>query len=330
MPWIESYEHFHKKNVYNNSKRLIYGCHGFHGKEFSCAGWGDRIREMIWGYRFAAATDRVLHIFLTHPFSLETVLQPNIVNWTSYFVESVEKINLKSHVFTSDLKKNYDKYKNIKDLYFSGNSESNSALFNYKNPEEFNIDHSLDSPDTYCIFKSLFKMSDALKKQVDERIESIYSSNTTEYVAVYLRSGGMIDEEVLYRGNSFNNLLGLLYCAKLLERKSTPILFIASDYRVRRIVNMSVFTNVVNINPVKIHHTYSNDHVEGFNTFLELGLLSQANCLVLTRPSGFGDIARWLGGNFECVRYVADTSAKNFKSENGRNTSRECFEELGG
>lgn len=54
--------------------------------------------------------------------------------------------------------------------------------------------------------------------------------------------------------------------------------------------------------------------------FVELGLLSQAKCLIANR-GGFSDTARWLGGNTECVRFVGEAPW-------GKQPGKECFAEL--
>lgn len=141
-----------------------------------------------------------------------------------------------------------------------------------------------------------------------------------EYTAVHLRTAGAVgDSQVDERGNPLSNLLGALYCARELGH---PTVIVATHPALRVAVSRGWFDRTFASGPsaTQIAHAFLHGEEHHEQTFIELGVMSQAKCIIANR-GGFAETARWLGGNTECVRWIG-------LPPNGKPPGAECFAEF--
>mmetsp|Transcript_15754 Transcript_15754/g.35453 ORF Transcript_15754/g.35453 Transcript_15754/m.35453 type:complete len:752 (-) Transcript_15754:371-2626(-) len=92
-PWLSKYIQFHRSSIEEGRikegiRYVVYECTG----EELCGGIGDRVIGMVKALYFAMCTDRVLLINAPYPVPLETILNPNLMEWNASFSENTTAI----------------------------------------------------------------------------------------------------------------------------------------------------------------------------------------------------------------------------------------------
>lgn len=329
--WLKDYEAFHEENKRNGrEKYLIFS---FNEAFDSRPGLGDRIRSALWALRLAAATERVFVLSMNQPFDLETVWMPNRIDWRNDGIYTMFKSRFWygfyywfKFYFSSYVVVNME-YKNINDFRDKNviiECNYNSKLFPYASDElpiddvnkaMFDVDPSMSSSDLHCLFTFLFKNTKYLQDLIDieKRKIDIYNK---KYASIHIRGTNMIGEsEILAnRGDTLHNFVSSIH---YIEKLNLTTLLIASDSVIRHAISLGLFSQLNIVNPTlknAIHIKYKsnnkNDHV---TTFVELGLLGDSVCKVVTQ-GGYSDISRWISGPNNCtIIAYSDINRKNLK-----------------
>ncbi|CAH1784472.1 unnamed protein product [Owenia fusiformis] len=88
----ENQQNMHMANDHGEAKKerfVVYKCN------FGCGGWGDRTKAIVTGYLIALVTDRTFLIEITHPCSLDGILEPNKVQWNRELPKGLSTIEVK-------------------------------------------------------------------------------------------------------------------------------------------------------------------------------------------------------------------------------------------
>ena len=279
-------------------------------------GLGDRMRTILWGLRAAASINALFFISMTHPIPLEEVFQPNYIDWRP-------PGNVWGTQMPANLGGTVDIHRLDKHIVFGGGAfpHAHDPLpWTFPGSDVFDVDPSIESEDLHCLFSFLFKENPSLTTAVDKAHNQLF--NGSDFVAAHVRSGGFHGEEdTLGFGDVTSSLLGALYC---LKQWKLPILLVSGNRLIRKATLQNYLTNEVKALDVHVVHTKAHvtaaDHM---STFVEIGMMARATCFVRTR-SGFSDIARWLGGNTKCIRYVGTGD----RAPVGNVTTKECADEF--
>lgn len=243
--WLEEYKLFHDKNRENPEiKRLTYTCADapdgtsvpsstsggvHHAPPFqkTCigqrnAGFGDRMRAILWGLRLAAATDRVFHISHTSGIDLEYVLLPNMINWRPLKGKEYDDINQRPCAKSGGSKVhqsyfNQDSVGATTELFYNGNSHAAHPLPAWvrSNREKYDINAHYNSADPHCLFRFLFLPSPALTAGISHAITELFGSENATFAAFHFRGGeihGDIENEENLFGNDIRRFFSGLHC----------------------------------------------------------------------------------------------------------------------
>jgi len=302
--WLSQYIEWHKKIVSNANLVQQTPSLKFESTSAGDPGLADRMRAILWGLRVAAASNRLFLIHMQHPLPLQSVFEPNKINWlaskSAPFTQTSASINIDLASPSAPA-----------NIIYRGGSfplahASLSSAFPQGYDPKFDISADLQSRDSQCLFQALFKPSQKLSSAVDEEVKWLFDGNVSaEFSAAHLRGGMLTGEEHTIGAETFgdplNNLLGSLWC---LRQWQLPQLIVASTRSIRAAARLGFFNHTQGTRLVEAAHTkapVSSDH--HFQSFMEIGVLSRAKCLVITR-SGYARIAFWMGGQTNCVRFV--------------------------
>lgn len=286
-------------------------------------GLGDRMRAIMWGLRGAAASKRRFFIEFSHPIPLRDAFEPNEIDWTPMTGADVKlAANLNGH---------YDLTQGHHSIYFGGgNFPYAHANLSWEFPESaaFNVNAASDSEDLHCMFFYLFRVSPRLKASIDEVHAQLFGGQP--FVAAHLRDSIVGTEELEWQhsGDHLHNLIGAMFCMRHWSGEWHVPMMVATSHRgVRKAIHDGFFGTDVKALGIEAIHTKSPGGADRhFATFVELGMLARAMCLVRT-TSGFGDVARWLGGQIGCTRHVGGEQAF-VNIPPSRINSRDCYEEF--
>ena len=287
--WLDEYTAFHARSRGEpDASTLTYAAfENGHG-----GGFGDRFRAMQWGLRLAAATKRVFYIHVTRPFALEHMFTPSLINWRggpSFEAGDMQEVHMDGRFGALPTEKH---------VVYGGIPEAHAPLVWGARVE---VDHSAESDDLSCMFKSLFRPSDLLRRHVDDEERSIFGRVDTVFTAIHMRTGGAKGEgTVLDRGHPLSNLLGAISCAR---RWPHDILMVATHPALRKAAHDGWLSRVHGPRKSVISFSSAVGLDPHMPAFVEIVLMSRAACFVQVR-GGLGDAARWLGNITRCVRFV--------------------------
>ena len=92
LPWLAEYAAWHRQHRDDPSaKYVMYSCHErMTGAGQICGGHGNRIKQITFTLRVAAATGRVLLVDWVSPEELTDYLEPGEIDWRPNAVERAE------------------------------------------------------------------------------------------------------------------------------------------------------------------------------------------------------------------------------------------------
>eukprot|EP00879_Flechtneria_rotunda_P009176 GHRR01009606.1.p1 GENE.GHRR01009606.1~~GHRR01009606.1.p1 ORF type:complete len:229 (+),score=42.96 GHRR01009606.1:840-1526(+) len=178
---------------------------------------------------------------------------------------------------------------------------------------------STDGYQAACLFNHLFKPSSELAESIRSHLEELFGPRSSmpgfNYVAMHLRLGGLEHENKLpdERGSGqgpLHDVIEGLRCARKLgdqtgvNTSEIPVLLITDNHELRSFIVEGGLANVVTPNLKPAHmarlnkeQLQSRDPI--LSTYIDLGLLANAHCIVYGR-SGFVNTAWMLGGGKPC------------------------------
>lgn len=328
-PWLDSYIEWHNNVsrsdiLLDQAKMMRYEVHT------SGSGLGDKMRTALWSLRVAAASHRLLMIDMSYPLPLERALEPNKINWLvrkkfeNNCVRTAASINLDLADPNS-----------ANCIIFSGQEfpfvqAPLDNVFPRGYDPVYNVSASLYSVHSHCLFDALFKPSSALNAAVDNEIKALFGDGMTTYAAAHLRSGhltgenNVIDPKVF--GDPLENLLGSLYCMREMKM---PHVIVASSRAIRAAARFNFFNNASGTRIVEAVHTQARvSENEHFSTFIELGVLARAKCLIMTR-SGYARLAFFWGGQNDCVKWIGPSYIEDQRYGDPPDSPQvECYKEF--
>ena len=296
--WLRDYKQLHDDKRNQNAKTIT-----FVSNSGGDAGLGDRIRGVMWNLRAAMESNRVFFISITHPLDLRSVWEPNHIDWTSRTISGTNQ-RMGTNITMNLLSQSAPQHIIVQGGGFPFAPDpiiwSNKFYFN----------SSIHSPDYHCLFHFLFKPSAKLIRALDAEKIAKFGSKDAVYTSIQLRAGNLLGEsnEVNNRGNDLYNLIGAFYCANSfsVRRNITATYLLSDDTVMRDAVRMGYFAGVNATGPSvrhAVHTKYKSGDALHFNTFVEMGMIGGGACIIFSR-SGFNDMARWFGKNFDCIELI--------------------------
>lgn len=228
--WLHRYAIFHRhKRENKEAKRLTYICEDSNasfvpdmrvhmpfqqtcaGK--SCAGFGDRIRSMMWGLRIAAASERIFHISHTSGINLTDVLIPNLIDWRPLPGKEHDQPFLRPCIFVTSVQNHLGTPHayGSKELFYGGNSQASRPLPIWvQNAAAFDVSEHFSRSDLSCVFNFLFRLSPRLEKKLNETLKELFGSESANYSALHIRGGELVGDkgvEMIDRGDQLDRLI---------------------------------------------------------------------------------------------------------------------------
>ena len=317
---VQEYVRFH--NAHRGAagaQYLIYEC-----KQYCNGGLGDRVRGILFLLRVAITHRRVLLVNWTEPFPLEEVFDGAEVNWSvppELDASSVKHFNFYQNYGTDAFNSSM---RELQSLLDSGSSSSSAAALSiYTNLWiDVEVDASLlrplarlESKHRTCWFNALFKPTARLKHEISSELSRMGVADKRSYAAAHLRLGGQEGEDiVLDRADRFEAENAVLHCARRLAaahdlQTASPVVLVTDNRILRFVIARGYLAGVVGPSGVASHIVLgSHAHKAAFKSFVELGVLGNAACLVKSR-SGFSEVAAWWSGTV-CVTTVEACTAE--------------------
>jgi len=180
----------------------------------------------------------------------------------------------------------------------------------------------------HCLWSLLYTPSPMLRVKVAAQLMRMYGTPSPKYVAAHLRLGGMqgelskhVDEAndqlLLSKANDFVSQHAVHLCALDLKNNVTvngrghvgegmpPALLVTDNAVLRHAAHSRLLSGMVGPGHYAVHLSRGvPSEADQWNTYIELGLLARATCLIRS-DSGFSNIAMWWGGA-TCVKHVND------------------------
>jgi hypothetical protein len=314
--WIEEYAKFHGRAIKSGSaKFMLHSCTG-NGVKY-CAGTGDRMRAMMETVKLAMHSKRAVLFQWDSPAALELVLQPKLIDWRVKPQYKLDTINNRLELSWSTWMPWNQSQRDPPEIREGTFATQKTRLISLST----NVDDrhgylagpslgSIESADRSCLFQTLFKPSDVLKDQIISLRKNLYGDESMPYAAVHLRMGMFEGEmKTIERFKQVDGLVTVLSCAKDLAAShgiTAPVLLLTDNYMLRELVSTGMFQGFVTTPYPAIH--VQNKASEEVNelammtTFLDLGMLASAKCLIGS-TSGFTSVAR-LWGRHTCTLNV--------------------------
>ena len=297
-PWLEAYTRFHEAGrLDDTAQTFTIMKRGHQG-----IGYGDTFRVMLWGLRYAAATNRVLYISAEQtPIPFLDIMEPSTIDWrlpsASIAAEIAAETPIESRLLTLH---DQAALRTRRHVVSDGINQADQEVWHDSPPVEFDVNVSLPSSDMHCLWRSLFRPSTKLEAALHEE----RSTRPRDFTSIHIRSGGLRGEmSRIDRGDPIHMVVGSLYCARAW---GYPIYMAASDFTLRRAVNEGAFEGVTGPSEAWAIHAAldtSSTPEEHYRTLVEIGMLSAGRCIVVS-SSGFSNVALWWGGQTSCARYV--------------------------
>lgn len=311
--FLDDYAAYHRENKDRGPRYLVYHCIGGATAD-RCGGLGDRMRGMLFLFRLAIATRRILLLKWTYPVPLEALFRPSLIDWrtdnyTQYVPMRFEKVfnmPVASQVVHPngsmlDLsKENFEPaWGRVKVVTAVTNMFADAPL---QEAPHLN-DRSLQFK--HCLFRYLFLFSQHAEEEGKNWIKHLFQN--APYPAAHLRLGHSEDEQkgrergvpavaavACVRQCSAN----LMRCSRTEPSLSTPLLVVTDHTLLRHEIlggKHQMFSSLTYNRTFHMDYSSSRSVHDHITTVVELYMLAHASSLVTSR-SGFSDIALWHSG----------------------------------
>ena len=328
--WIEKYVTFHRqqRSAQNSAKylvfrveKILYGGQG---------GLGDRVRAMLFSTRLAVAASRVILFTWQQPAELTEFLKPASVDWRvngTGYDESLSYPHYRwlvgQHWRPIDLLRRKPRdfvlengISTLKDQFvvISTNEYADTKC------GECPILESAWTTAASCLFKSLFRFHHKIEALALRTMSSLGLQQG--FIGLHLRLGGLIGEPLLLeeenpnkveKGGTLARFLAGISCARNVSMKHRsedhlPVLAIVDNEKAKAFLRAGNIPGFVATDMTPVHlelaapsiDTTPSDH---YSTFAEVLMLSRADCLVLSKGSGFSFVA-FLQQGGRCCRML--------------------------
>jgi len=300
--WGHSYANFHRKALESSNKDtkyIVYSCRDH------CEGLGDRLIGIVSSFYVALLMGRVFLIDSTIPVELESMLEPNMIDWR-YKAQEHKLKSLsyaKEHLITL-----WDRRTYLEDEFTSKYTASvqhlkiNQRLYlsmsqnaNYKSKiKELGLDRMASFHIFGCLFHYLFKPSPVLSDFIREFQDSVFFNNLnqrTPVIGMQIRTGSGVGEHARIETEEIQKFWN---CGKiLLDKYPNSRILLTTDNRILKQQAATIFKDRVVIIDLPIGHVDKvgrGNHQALRNAIAELLLLSMCDHLIISR-SNFGEVA---------------------------------------
>lgn len=326
--WLDAYAMFHPtRRGRKGTKYLVYTCRPkMPGTHSHCLGFGDRFRMIGFLLRLAAAWSRVLLIDWASPVPIESFFNANRIDWrlTDDERHSVEGLQV-TRWGAGILGKPPDE----RFVRLVGNTIWHASIGNWPATGEQISNYT--SPSLSCLWRFLFKPSDAMQRELTAQRVEMFGNATQPFWGLHVRMGdraagsSFATETIPKRDTRLTHAqaVALIGCIRRTAGTRLPM-YIATDNAIlkqaikagdpRTLIgnarsNISELTTAFEgvhvrgctacmINPV-FTHNFSRAEVE--DIFVEMGLLVQSQCFYYA-PSNFAETVKAWAGPQHCNR----------------------------
>lgn len=313
--FLDEYAAFHHKTKGKAEARyLVYHCVGANSSD-KCGGLGDRVRGMLFLFRVAIATRRILLLKWTHPLPLEMFFKPSLIDWRTEIDQEHKPIVRFEKIMNMpkgseavwpngtllDLSKQTfeSAWHDVKVANVQTNMFADAPLFEapHLNDKSLHFKH--------CLFRYLFLFSDLAESEGRKYIRRLY--NNAPYPAAHLRLGFSPDENKgRERGVRAEVAVAcartcsarLARCSNVTPNTSVPLLVVTDHTDLRQEIlagKHPVYASLPYTRTFHLDYSPSRNITEHITTMVELYVLAHASSLVVSR-SGYSHIALWHNG----------------------------------